>query len=123
MQIQGLEIPGIQSIQRMGHVTLSLAPRVEAIAEGRRWICSEGDEYDVMARLDLATFDQVVGWGDWNRVVWVTDSYLGNFHAIMEVQGSRLVDSDLESKYDVIIHLLVTVTVFDVTKFNPLVFA
>jgi len=115
----------ILSLQRISHDLLSLDDMAERNVEYRRRISKEGFEYTFEAHLDRKAYDALLSACE-NLIVWCQDEDEGDFHAIMEVQGSRDVEDPLYAGKKLItvqVRLLVTENVFEPTKFNPKVFA
>jgi hypothetical protein len=112
-------------LQRISHDQVRLDDLAERNVQYRRRISNEGFEYTFEARLDRRTYDALLS-GCENLMVWCQDEDEGDFHAIMEVQGNRNVEDPLYSGKKLIaahVRLLVTVNIFEPTKFNPKVFA
>lgn len=88
MQLQDVVLNQLQEIRRIASMAFGPKSLPGRGFQYERQLSTNGDTYELSGYVDRATLEQVFAL---SGTIWVTDPDVGNFHAIIEIEASWLV--------------------------------
>ncbi|MGA8856193.1 MAG: hypothetical protein WB643_03395 [Candidatus Bathyarchaeia archaeon] len=91
IQVQGLQLPQVQLINRIGSLLLGLQPLPGRGMQYARELATNGDTWEINGFIDRVTLEQLFAIPH-HGTVWVTSITYGRFHATIEVEAAWVAD-------------------------------